>query len=217
MFSGLIKYLGIVSKPLLGQREGEIVIETKNDLPKLVDIGGSVSVNGACLTLTKKSNTYLTFFVSKETIEKSTLGRLNQGRIVNLELPTTPTSFLDGHIVLGHVDTTGKIVSKTTLESQNQSVKITIQIKKEFMKYIVPKGSIAVDGISLTIADYSDSENTFSVQIIPHTFENTNLKHLNLYDEVNIEFDIIGKYVERLLEFNKKGLTMDKIRDFLGT
>jgi riboflavin synthase len=119
--------------------------------------------------------------------------------------------------VLGHVDTVGKLISKNTTEGKNSSIRITIQIKKEFMKYIVPKGSIAVDGISLTIADYNDSEHTFSVQVIPYTFENTNLKYLNLYDEVNIEFDIIGKYVERLLEASKKILTMDKLRDFLGT
>jgi riboflavin synthase len=216
MFSGLIRYVGTVSKPLPGMNEGEITIEN-TELPKLVEIGGSVAVNGACLTLTKKTNNSLTFFVSKETVERSTLGKLNQGRIVNLELPITPSSLLDGHIVLGHVDTVGKLISKNTTEGKNSSIRITIQIKKEFMKYIVPKGSIAVDGISLTIADYNDSEHTFSVQVIPYTFENTNLKYLNLYDEVNIEFDIIGKYVERLLEASKKILTMDKLRDFLGT
>jgi len=216
MFSGLIKHIGVISKPLSGPYEGEIVIEN-NKLPEIVEIGGSVAVNGACLTLTKKSNNLLTFFVSEETIEKSTLSRLHQGKVVNLEIPITPTSLLDGHIVLGHVDTTGKLIKKNIIKGKDESTRMTIQIKKEFMKFVVTKGSIAVDGISLTIADYSDSDHNFSVHIIPHTFDNTNLKYLNLYEEVNIEFDIIGKYIERLLEMNKNNLTMDKLRDFLGT
>jgi len=216
MFSGLIKHIGVISKPLSGPYEGEIVIEN-NKLPEIVEIGESVAVNGACLTLTKKSNNLLTFFVSEETIEKSTLSRLHQGKVVNLEIPITPTSLLDGHIVLGHVDTTGKLIKKNIIKGKDESTRMTIQIKKEFMKFVVTKGSIAVDGISLTIADYSDSDHNFSVHIIPHTFDNTNLKYLNLYEEVNIEFDIIGKYIERLLEMNKNNLTMDKLRDFLGT
>jgi len=216
MFSGLIKHIGVISKPLSGPYEGEIVIEN-NKLPEIVEIGGSVAVNGACLTLTKKSNNLLTFFVSEETIEKSTLSRLPQGKVVNLEIPITPTSLLDGHIVLGHVDTTGKLIKKNIIKGKDESTRMTIQIKKEFMKFVVAKGSIAVDGISLTIADYSDSDHNFSVHIIPHTFDNTNLKYLNLYEEVNIEFDIIGKYIERLLEMNKNNLTMNKLRDFLGT
>jgi riboflavin synthase len=206
----------VISKPLSGPYEGEIVIEN-NKLPEIVEIGGSVAVNGACLTLTKKSNNLLTFFVSEETIEKSTLSMLPQGKVVNLEIPITPTSLLDGHIVLGHVDTTGKLIKKNIIKGKDESTRMTIQIKKEFMKFVVAKGSIAVDGISLTIADYSDSDHNFSVHIIPHTFDNTNLKYLNLYEEVNIEFDIIGKYIERLLEMNKNNLTMDKLRDFLGT
>lgn len=213
MFSGIIKNLGVIEKALNGKIEGEIVV-SNSEIPSIVEIGGSVSVNGACLTATHKTQNTITFFVSYETSERSTISKLKVGTIVNLELPSTPTTFLDGHIVLGHVDTTGRVYEISNI---GDSFKLSISVSKEFMKNVVFKGSVAIDGISLTVYEVNDSLNTFSVSVIPHTYNNTNLKYLKVSDYVNVEFDIIGKYVERLLSIKDKPSTIDKLRDFLGT
>lgn len=212
MFSGLIKYLGVVSKPL-GSKEGEIGIRG-GDIVNFVDLGGSVAVNGACLTLTRKQGDELFFFVSYETVERSTISKLSLNTIVNLELPVNVSTFLDGHIVLGHVDTVGKVEEISKI---GDSYKITVSVPKQFMKNIVFKGSVAIDGISLTVYDFNDASKSFSVAVIPYTFENTNMKYLKVGSLVNVEFDIIGKYVERILSFKESNISIDKLRDFLGT
>ncbi|MEN2997772.1 MAG: riboflavin synthase [Brevinematia bacterium] len=212
MFSGIIKYTGIIVRSL-NKTDGEITIKTP-EVSKVVEIGGSVAVNGACLTVIRKTPDELTFFVSSETSEKSTIPKLKPDTVVNLELPSTPSSFLDGHIVLGHIDTIGQVNEIIPI---GNSYKLTISIPKNFMKNLVYKGSVAVDGISLTISEINDSLRTFSVAVIPHTYENTNIKYLKPEEYVNIEFDIIGKYIERLLSTKDKPITMEKLKDFLGT
>ncbi len=213
MFSGIIRYLGILKK--ITKTEGYITVENK-ELPDIVEIGGSVAVNGACLTLVSKDKKEMEFFVSSETIDKSTIPYLKEGTVVNLELPCTPTTLLDGHIVQGHIDTIGKVKK---IDKLRNTTNISIQVPKEFMKYISMKGSIAVDGISLTVSDFSDSEKSFKVSVIPFTFANTNLKYLQPGDYVNIEFDIISKYIERLLHFEShpERDIYSKLKEFLGT
>ncbi|MGB9621244.1 MAG: riboflavin synthase [Brevinematia bacterium] len=209
MFSGLIKHTGVIVKGLEGKSEGQIVIEA--NLGK-VEIGSSVAVNGACLTLTEIKDSLYTFFVSYETSTKSTISKLKPNEFVNLELPVTPSTFLDGHIVLGHVDTIGVIES---IDKIGQSYKLTLSVPKDFMKYVVYKGSIAIDGISLTIYEFNDI--SLSIAVIPSTFNNTNLKYKKYGSEVNVEFDIIGKYVEKFLNFETSSLTIEKLKDFLGS
>lgn len=209
MFSGLIKHTGVIVKGLAGKIEGEIVVQS--DLGN-IEIGGSVSVNGACLTLTKREEDSYTFFVSYETSERSTISKLKAGEVVNLELPVTPSTFLDGHIVLGHVDTIGVI---ETIDNVGQAYKFTVSVPKSFMRYVVYKGSVAIDGISLTVYEVEDS--SFSIAVIPSTFEKTNLKYKKQGSQVNVEFDIIGKYVERFVSFKTGELTIQKLKDFLGS
>ncbi len=213
MFSGIIKYLGVVSRSLEGGMEGEISISSKS-LPKSVEIGSSVAVNGVCLTLVGKKDEEFSFFASYETCEKTTIPKLKVGNVVNLELPSTPATFLDGHIVLGHIDTLGEVCE---IDKLGSSYKLSISISRKFLKNIVLKGSIAVDGVSLTIYEINDTQGIFSVAVIPYTYENTNLKYLKNGSLVNLEFDVIGKYVERFLSFGEKKLTIDKLKDFLGT
>lgn len=219
MFSGIIKHTGVIVEGLNGKRDGYIVV--KNDeVPKLTYVGGSVSVNGACLTVVEKTENSLSFFVSYETSERTTLSQLKGGAIVNLELPTTPSTFLDGHIVLGHVDTTGKVI---TIEKVGGSYKLTVSIPRHFMRYIIYKGSVAVDGISLTVYELNDEDSTFSIAVIPSTYEMTNIKKLKTGDPVNVEFDVIGKYIERFLHLGRNPLEnetksnlLDKLKNFMN-
>ncbi len=159
-----------------------------------LSVNDSVSVNGACQTVIRTEGETFDVEAMEETLRKTTLGGLKPGADVNLELPLKMEDRLGGHVVLGHVDTTGTIASRQALES---STIFRIDVPAEFSKYIVPVGSIAVDGVSLTIARVE--RNSFDVSIIPHTMEKTGFASLRPGDPVNLEFDIIGKYVERLL------------------
>lgn len=218
MFSGIIKHTGVITKGLYGRRDGFISIES-NEVPKLTYVGGSVAVNGVCLTVVEKTENSLSFFVSYETSERTTLSQLEEGTIVNLELPATPSTFLDGHIVLGHVDTVGKIA---TIEKVEGSYKLTVSIPKQFIRYVVYKGSVAIDGISLTVYELDDDNSTFSIAVIPSTYEMTNIKQLKVGNPVNVEFDVIGKYVERFFLLGRNPLTdgsknslLDKLKEFM--
>ncbi|MFN4245500.1 MAG: riboflavin synthase [Brevinematia bacterium] len=213
MFSGIVKYVGIVTKSLDGDLEGVIGVSNK-DISRIVEVGGSVAVNGVCLTVVEKTSEEVYFFASYETCQKTNIPKLRVGSIVNLELPSTPTTFLDGHIVLGHIDTMGEVYKIGKLKS---SYKLSVSISKEFLKNVVFKGSVAIDGVSLTVYEIDDSLGIFSVVVIPYTYDNTNLRYLKIGDFVNIEFDIIGKYIERFSYFGDKRITIDKLRDFLGT
>ena len=193
MFTGMIESVGkIVSKQPYGQ--GVVLkIDTGFDLSGDA-IGDSVAVDGVCLTITKMKGSVFSAHASAETISRSTLGDIRPGAKVNIERALTLSSRLGGHIVLGHVDTMGKILQK---DPAGESMRIKVGFERAYAKYVIEKGSIAIDGVSLTINDvYQDA---FTVNIIEHTAQSTSLTPKSPGDRVNLEFDVLGKYVESLL------------------
>lgn len=193
MFTGLIEEVGKVKTMTKNYDGMRLKIECKKILEN-TNLGDSIAVNGVCLTVVEMEKDVAVFDVSNETIKRSNFSYLKVGDFVNLERALTPQSRLGGHIVQGHVDTTGIIVSITPLGSHT-NVKISFPI--EYSNLVIEKGSIAIDGISLTI-NYLN-QNVIDLNIIPHTLENTNLKYRKPNDVVNIEFDILGKYVAKMI------------------
>lgn len=199
MFTGLIETTGRVDVMYLRGEAGVLTVESK--LPSAeIAIGDSIAVNGACLTVTGKGNSTLTFDVSPETLSRTTIGKLRNGNRVNLERALKLGDRLGGHIVSGHIDCCGRL-SRNELRSGNHLLQFSLP--SEHARYLVEKGSITIDGISLTVNTVS--QDGFSVNIIPHTFISTTLEQLRSGDAVNIETDIIGKYVERLTAPWKSG------------
>ncbi|MDW8109642.1 MAG: riboflavin synthase [Candidatus Kryptonium sp.] len=194
MFTGIVEEIGKI-KAIVRRGKARIFTIASKKLLKEIKIGDSVAVNGVCLTVFDKSNEHFKVEAVEETIGKTNLGNLKIGDAVNLELSLKLGERLGGHIVLGHVDTTGTIKSIKKLEN---SWIFEIEFPSEFEKYTIPKGSIAVEGISLTIVEAN--QNRFTVSIIPYTWENTNLKFKKIGDIVNLEFDFLGKYVENFLK-----------------
>lgn len=194
MFTGLVEALGEVRA--IEPRGGDfaIAIDVSGLECERIALGDSISVSGVCLTVTKKQNTQVWMDVSKETINCTTLKQLTVGMPVNLEQAVTPTTRLGGHLVSGHVDGVGKV---EFVREDVRSVRIGIRVPVHLAKYIAVKGSICVDGVSLTVNNV-DSD-LFDVNIIPHTMEKTTLQHYRLGREVNIEVDVVARYLERLL------------------
>lgn len=186
MFTGLIKTTG----KIVGIAPGKITIKTSlaNKLRK----GSSIAVEGVCLTVTKKEGSKITADLMSETLKKTTLGKRRAGDALNLELPMPQVGRLEGHIVTGHVEGTGKV---TKIQKQKNSHLITIQIPKAITRYVTPKGSIAINGVSLTVIKIQ--KNLVTVGIIPHTWRYTNFQMLKRGDKVNIETDILAKYLEK--------------------
>lgn len=205
MFTGLVAELGTVValKPL--KQSYNITVKAQKVLANL-KIGDSVAVNGACLTVVNISGSEFTADVMPETVKLTNLRQLKSGDRVNLECTLRLCDGLDGHIVSGHVEGVGVIAAK---KAEGIAEIVTIKTPPELLKYIIKKGSIAIDGISLTVTEVTDTG--FSVSLIPHTAKETTLGFKKQGDEVNLETDIIGKYVEHLLNFkapkDKQGLT----------
>jgi len=195
LFTGIIEELGKVRSVELRGENARIVIDAQL-VVEGTNHGDSIAVNGVCLTALDIHNDSFAADVSMETLARSTLGSLKPGTPVNLERSVTPATRLGGHIVQGHVDARGQFLS---VEDHGESWTVRFAYPKEIARYLVFKGSVAVEGISLTIAALT--EEYFEVAIIPKTWEVTNLSSLNVGDGVNLEVDVIGKYVERLLEF----------------
>lgn len=192
MFTGIVEGVGKI-------RKISTVTKKRSAIQMLVDlgkhgkglkIGQSVALNGVCLTVTKLSKTGCTFEMIEETTKKTDLGNLKPGGIVNIERSLKADARLEGHFVLGHIDGVG-IIKK--IQKKPNEIQIWFEVPKKLTKYIVSKGSIAIDGISLTVADIKN--NLASVCLIPHTVEITNFKTKNVGDKVNIETDILGKYI----------------------
>jgi len=160
----------------------------------IVQIGDSVAIDGACLTVTKVEHDNMYFFVSTESIAKTTIRNYKAGDTVNTELPMQPNGYLGGHYVLGHVDATAKV---NEIKITPTAWFLTIQVPEQFVKYIVYKGSIAINGVSLTINEVRDQ--LIELCIIPTTLDKTNINQLSVESMVNIEFDILAKYTEQLL------------------
>jgi riboflavin synthase len=193
MFTGIIEAVGKIAGI---ERNGEAIQlgVSAGKIAEDVALGDSVSVNGVCLTVTHYEPPFVTFDAVYETMRKTTLGLLRIGDSVNLERALPVGGRLGGHIVQGHVDGTGRIASIRPL---GNSWFVYIDTNPELMRYIVTKGSVSVDGISLTVAEAADR--TFAVSIIPHTWDHTALREKHAGDPVNIETDILGKYVEKML------------------
>ncbi len=202
MFTGIIEEIGSVGG-VKGKGTGarEFHIKCKSVMSDL-KLGDSLAVNGVCLTIVERKVSEIGVEAVEETIRKTSLGNLRQGDSVNLERPLTLNSRLGGHLVQGHVDTTGKVVS---IERLPLSRMFRIRLSKAFMKYIIPVGSIAVDGVSLTVAQkLSDS---FKVAVIPHTYDNTIFRYYRVGSTVNIEIDLVAKLVESIAEPYVDGLS----------
>ncbi len=211
MFTGIIQELGVVQTLRPGFEGARLAVAAQRIAGALRQ-GNSVAVNGVCLTVTEVFAGTFSCDLSAETLRCSTLGRLRAGMPVNLERPLAVGDRLDGHFVLGHVDGTGQLVSKAPGDG---GCAMSFEFSRELERYLVYKGSIAVDGISLTIA--SLEADTFTVAIIPHTLQVTNLKDLNPGDAVNLETDILGKYVERFFQAgttrNSPRLTFEYLKE----
>ena len=196
MFTGIIQSIG-----KLKQEKNILEIEVLDNFFEM-EIGDSIAVDGICLTVKEIFQNKFTVDVSEETLQKTTLGlNSNLNQVVNLEPALRISDRLGGHIVSGHIDGLGIVEN---IEKLEKSWLISIKWKnKNFSKYIVNKGSICVNGISLTVAKYEREGEIFTIAIIPHTWSNTNLNNLNVGDYVNLESDALIKYVERLLLFNR--------------
>ncbi len=194
MFTGLIEEIGTLKSITTVSGSKRISVTAKTVLDDL-KIDDSVAVNGVCLTVVSRTNYDFTTEAVEETIRKTTLGQFTAGRKINLERAMKLGGRLGGHLVQGHVDCTGRVQK---IQSEGTGKLIWIEFPSEFSKYVVPLGSICIDGVSLTIA--KKDINRFMVSVIPHTWETTTFKELKTGTELNLEFDIIGKYVESLTE-----------------
>ncbi|MDD3906322.1 MAG: riboflavin synthase [Candidatus Omnitrophica bacterium] len=210
MFTGLIRELGVVRN---FNRSGNVYrLEASSDIiAKTAQIGDSVSINGACLTLVNKKSGVLEFDVMEETVRRTALSSVKSGDKVNMEDALRAGGPLGGHFVLGHVDCVGTIKH---IESSGQEYIIEIEFPAEFSHLIVEKGSVTLDGISLTIGE--TARGGFKVYIIPHTMKMTNLSGKRARDKINIEFDIIGKYLARFRQLDKGGGVTEKFLKEMG-
>ena len=208
MFTGIVEEIGTIKRLNISGNSGRIEIEAKKVLEG-TKIGDSIAVNGICLTVVSMSDSSFCADVMAETVRRSSLSELSDGDSVNLERAMAADGRFGGHIVSGHIDGTGVIVSKVQEEN---AVWVTIEAPEEILNYIVEKGSICIDGISLTVASVSDRD--FKVSVIPHTGEETTLLKKKTGLKVNLENDIIGKYVGKLMnisggEKRTSNITMD--------
>ncbi len=212
MFTGIVEEVGEIRGIKKGEKSSILSIKA-NKVIEDVKLGHSICTNGVCLTVTNIYGNIFDADVMAETLRRSNLGELKVGSKVNLERALSAKGRFGGHIVSGHIDGVGKIVS---LEKEDNAIWVTIGAKENILQYIVEKGSIAIDGISLTVAYVDDK--VFKVSVIPHTGKGTILLSKTIEDTVNLECDVIGKYVEKLLTFQsgKKIEKKDSINeDFL--
>ena len=214
MFTGLVRCLGIVkdAAPFGNGRRFRIDI---NILAPASRVGQSIAVNGVCLTITSLRGTEATFDAVTETVSRTNLGKLKAGDSVNLEPALKVGDVLDGHIVLGHVDALAPLLNIESASADNR--KLTIALPAAIRHLVAEKGSVAVDGISLTVAEAG--RDWFSVAVIPHTWANSGLSSLAVGDGVNVEADVMARYAARLMQFPQgeaeaegRGLTMDALR-----
>lgn len=207
MFTGLIEEIGRIKSLQHSGEASKISIEAKKILDDL-KIDDSVSVNGVCLTVVEVNSKGFVAEAVEETIKKTTLSDISSGQKVNLERALTLSTRLGGHLVLGHVDTFGKIIE---IRKQTLGTLIKLSYPLEFENYVVREGSICIDGVSLTISEVNGTN--FMVSIIPHTAENTLIQEYSRGTKVNLEFDIIGKYVEKMV--TGKSNFEGKLKEFL--
>ena len=209
MFTGIIEHLGTIDSLDLHSNGGRVTIHGPSLGPSLT-VANSIAVNGCCLTIVELHNGRFSADLSTETIQKTSFGSENGavrvGAQVNLEQPLVAGKEFGGHFVLGHVDTIGRV---THLTAEGENWWYGVRVPAAFSRYIVPKGSISIDGISLTVARWHD--NIAEVAVVPYTYARTNIRHRQPGDAVNLEGDVLGKYVERYLELRNEKMSRSKI------
>lgn len=218
MFTGIIEELGTVKDIKISGNSGQISIAASKVIEG-TKVGDSIAVNGTCLTVTRLTADGFTADVMPETMKRTSLSIVNRGDKVNLERAMAADGRFGGHIVSGHIDGTGTI---REYKREGNAIWVTIAADEDILRFIVEKGSIAIDGISLTVADVTDTY--FRVSVIPHTSDETTLTDKHAGDPVNLETDIIGKYVAKLLGYSYSkqsekqlgGITMDILEEFLS-
>jgi len=211
LFTGLVEEIGTIQSVLKGAKSASIVIKAEKILEN-IKLGDSIATNGVCLTVTSFTSDGFQVDVMAETMRMSNLNKLSPGSKVNLERALMLGDRLGGHLVSGHIDGIGIIKD---FKREDNAIWASISAPPNILKYVVYKGSIAIDGISLTVA-YVDNE-IFKVSVIPHTKEITTLLHKNIGDEVNLEGDMIGKYIERFLSFKEESPSKSKVNmEFLS-
>ena len=215
IFTGIIEELGVVKSIAINGASGCITIKAKKVLEG-TQLGDSIAVNGTCLTVTSINSDGFSADVMAETVKRTSLSQVGKGDLVNLERAMILNGRFGGHIVSGHIDGTGTITKYTKEEN---AIWVTIKAPDEILDLIVEKGSICIDGISLTVATVSDQD--FRVSIIPHTAKETTLIHKKVGSLVNLENDIVGKYIKKLMENNQEeqakkasGLTMEMLEEY---
>ena len=194
MFTGLVEEKGTLKDKIPTGDGFQFVIEA-SIIIKDLQIGSSIAVNGCCLTVVRIEGNTFAVDTIEETLNKTNLGVLKQGMKVNLERPLAADARLGGHFVLGHIDTTGRVEDVKELSNSHW---LTISFPEKFKQYLIYVGSVSIDGVSMTVAELK--ENMFSVGIIPHTWKETIFADKKIGDTVNLEFDVLGKYVERIME-----------------
>ena len=194
MFTGLVEEKGILINKIKTGDGYRLEIKASKILED-TDIGSSLSVNGCCLTVIEKKSDSVLMDTIEETLKKTNLGELQIGDNVNLERPLKAEARLGGHFVLGHIDTKGEVIDVRELSNSHF---IRIRFPEKFKRYLIYVGSVAIDGVSMTVAELND--NVFGVGVIPHTWEETIFSSKQKGSTVNLEFDVLGKYVERIME-----------------
>jgi len=203
MFTGIIEEIGTVERLEVGRRPHLLIIAAQRVLED-TQPGDSINVNGACLTVTQLSPRTFTVGLMPETLRRSNLGDLPPGEGVNLERSLTPQSRLGGHFVQGHVDGVGRIVAQ---RPELDALWVTISAPSEVMRYLVPQAYIAVDGVSLTVVEVAES--AFSVSLVAYTRAHVTLPRKRVGDKVNLEVDVLARYVDKLLHPEREGLTLE--------
>ena len=207
MFTGIVEEMGKIKAVTNGEKSSTLTISAKKVLENTI-LGDSIAVNGVCLTVTNMGSDYFCADVMAETMRRTNLSQQAPDSPVNLERALTPLTRMGGHIVSGHIDGTGTI---TAYEKEDNATWVTVQATTEILKYVVEKGSIAIDGISLTVAYVDDI--CFKVSIIPHTSQQTTLLQKGVGNTVNLECDVIAKYVEKLMGFKAESKPEDNITE----
>ena len=214
MFTGIIEEIGVIDSVKSQNASIRLGIECRGIMGD-IGLGDSIAVNGVCLTVATYSSRIFMADIMPETIRKTSLEDLKIGSMVNLERALRLSDRLGGHIVSGHIDGTGTIFKKS---EEGNAIWLGIRAKPEILKYIIPKGSVALDGVSLTVAHIDDE--SFGISLVPHTAKSTTLSSKNIGEKINIECDMLGKYIERLLLFEntkksaaEKTLTMDTLKE----
>ncbi|MEJ5188401.1 riboflavin synthase [Treponema sp. J25] len=193
MFTGIIKEIGYIQNVYRGTHSLQLQIRCQKTLSSLT-VGESVAVNGVCLTVIRREKSFFEAQVMRKTLERTTLTNLSSGTAVNLEPALSLSSFLGGHFVTGHVDGVGWIEA---IHTDDIAHIVTIRIPPELAPYLAPRGSVALDGVSLTVAAIENLR--IEISLVPHTWQNTTFQHRNVGDPINVECDILARYVEQLL------------------